>query len=332
MTPKIQVFDQKTSGIALLCDPQGIIVEVIQDELGLAPEVELGRSFTQSLDRDNFNKALNFLAELRTKKMCSNWELNIRHDQRIKTLFFSGVATNNYLLIFGTRSGANARHLVEDLMSINNEQASALRAVIKEYTELTKQQEVEASRYDELSRLNNELVSLQRDLAKKNAELERLNQQKDHFLGMAAHDLRNPLSVISMYSEYLLADTRGKIDDENLEFLTIIHESSQFLAQLVDDLLDVSTIASGKLTLQPWLVDLVEFIQRNITLNRILAERKQIHIHFRCQDDIPKIMIDAAKIEQVLNNLISNAIKFSNPDTNITITVSKQENWINITV
>jgi two-component system sensor histidine kinase/response regulator len=104
------------------------------------------------------------------------------------------------------------------------------------------------------------------------------------------------------------------------------------LAQLVDDLLDVSTIASGKLTLQPWLVDLVEFIQRNITLNRILAERKQIHIHFRCQDDIPKIMIDAAKIEQVLNNLISNAIKFSNPDMNITITVSKQENWINIAV
>jgi len=191
--------------------------------------------------------------------------------------------------------------------------------------------ERDSALYDELSRLNNELVAMQRELAKKNVELEQLNALKNQFLGIAAHDLRNPLSVIMSYSEFLKEDAGAVLNDEQREFLDIIRASSRFMLNLVNNLLDVAQIEAGQLRLDLQPLDLVALIRHNIMLNRVLAAKKQIEIELM-DEPLPLLLLDASKIEQVLNNLLSNAIKFSPPRTTIRVRVARADDQILLAV
>lgn len=164
--------------------------------------------------------------------------------------------------------------------------------------------------YNDFTRLNNELATAQRELAKKNAELARLNEQKNQFLGIAAHDLRNPLEIVLTYSQFLLDDDE-LLKEEQIEFINIIRSSSSFMLNLVNDFLDYSKIESGKLELELTPVNLPHLLRHNVALNQMLAEKKQIQITLDCQEDLPPLALDESKIEQVLNNLIGNAVKFS---------------------
>lgn len=165
--------------------------------------------------------------------------------------------------------------------------------------------------YDEFSRLNNELATSQRELARRNAELGRLNEQKNQFLGIAAHDLRNPLEVILTYSQFLLDEASGRLEPEQVEFVEAIRSSSEFMLSLVENLLDLAQIEAGRLELDLATVDLGGLLERNVSLNRTLAQKKNIEVLLSCPPDLPALRIDAPKIEQVLNNLIGNAVKFS---------------------
>ena len=200
-------------------------------------------------------------------------------------------------------------------MRINNEQTNTLRTILKE-------QSRGDNMYNELSYLNNELVAMQREIAKKNAELARLNREKNHFLGMAAHDLRSPLHTILGYSDFLI-----KISDQPVqqEYLQIIRNASHFMARLVDDLLDVTKIEAGDLQLEYDPINLASLITSNAAVNRPMAAHKQIEIIYQLDETIPTAVIDSAKIEQVLNNLISNAIKFSEPENKVVIRLERAE-------
>ena len=105
--------------------------------------------------------------------------------------------------------------------------------------------------YNELARLNNELVTAQRELIKRNIELERLNELKNEFIGMAAHDLRNPLQVIQGYSVMLLNKRFGELNAEQQQFISRHRRNSDFMVKLITDLLYISKIDAGKLKLEP---------------------------------------------------------------------------------
>jgi signal transduction histidine kinase len=83
------------------------------------------------------------------------------------------------------------------------------------------------------------------------------------------------------------------------------------MVKLVNDLLDVAQIESGKLQLDLQPLDVLKLVEHTVALNRVLAEKKPIHIALEHDGEFPPMRLDAAKIEQVLNNLISNAVKFS---------------------
>lgn len=162
-----------------------------------------------------------------------------------------------------------------------------------------------------------------RELAEKNRELERLSEQKNHFLGVAAHEFRSPLQFILAYSEFLLKEASDALSDNQTQFLATIHSSSQFLVRLVDDLLDVARIEAGKLDLRVQPTDLVALVRRIVSLYRPLARRRGVEIRFRA-DSFPLVTVDPDKIEQVLNNLLSNAVKFSPSNSSVEVSLTEE--------
>ncbi len=173
--------------------------------------------------------------------------------------------------------------------------------------------------FNELTLVNNELANVQRELAAQNVMLARLNEEKNRLLGMAAHDLRTPIGVIRMYSEFLEEEIAGSLTSEQKSFLAVIHSSSNFMLQLINDLLDVSAIGAGRLSLKREPTDLESLIRRIVEMNHALGARKRIGVKFLSPGRPVVARVDSGKIEQVLNNLISNAIKFSHPDTTVEV-------------
>ncbi|HEV2844430.1 MAG TPA: HAMP domain-containing sensor histidine kinase [Thermoanaerobaculia bacterium] len=186
--------------------------------------------------------------------------------------------------------------------------------------------------FDELSQLNNELATTQRELAKSNHDLARLNDQKNQFLGMAAHDLRNPLDVILTYSDFLLEDAAPALRAEQVKFIEAIRSSSEFMLRLVENLLDLAKIESGKLELDLERTDLVALVERNIALNRVLASRKDIGIRLHQSGEPLEMVADPVKLEQVFNNLIGNAVKFSPPGSTVDVRVTVGADAVTLSV
>lgn len=180
----------------------------------------------------------------------------------------------------------------EGRIRTGNEPASAPRAAGRDIPlQIREPPDGGGPDYDELSRLNNELATAQRELAKKISQLARLNEQKNHFLGIAAHDLRNPLDVILTYSRFLLEDADGALDPRHARFIRTIRSSSDFMLSLVDDLLDIAKIEAGRLELDLSRVDLAALVRRNVSLQRVLAERKGIGIDL--EEDGGEIRVDS---------------------------------------
>ncbi|NUN10004.1 MAG: hybrid sensor histidine kinase/response regulator [Ignavibacteriaceae bacterium] len=184
----------------------------------------------------------------------------------------------------------------------------------------------------ELAEANKQLMNMHREIAKKNLLLEKLNEDKNKFLRIAAHDLRNPISAILSFSTMLIDDVSVKMQGEQKEFLEIIRQSSEFMLQLLNELLDIAVIESGNLILNTETHDLVKVIADNVSLNRVIAGKKKINLDFSTTMDELNLIVDRIKIEQILNNLISNAIKYSFPESNINISLSREEKDATITI
>lgn len=165
-------------------------------------------------------------------------------------------------------------------------------------------------------------------LKQQNIELQKLNNRENEFLGMAAHDLRNPITIIQSSSSVILKYLNENLTDKQREFLRRINDSSKFMVNLINDLLDISKIESGRLELEITKNDYVDFLNNNIDLNKYFANEKGISINLILENTIPLVDFDKNKFEQVLNNLISNAIKYSYPDTTIHIEVARQGNFV----
>ena len=165
-------------------------------------------------------------------------------------------------------------------------------------------------------------------LRQSNDQLRELNNQKNEFLGMAAHDLRNPIAVIQNASLILSRYSSENLSEKQHEFLRKIFDTSKFMLELLNNLLDISKIEAGKLELEITKNNYPDFVKKNVEFNRFFATEKDISMDLILSEDIPLVDFDKNKIEQVLNNLISNAIKYSHPHTMISIEVLKEKDFV----
>jgi PAS domain S-box-containing protein len=141
------------------------------------------------------------------------------------------------------------------------------------------------------------------------AEAERANRAKDEFLAIVSHELRSPLNPILGWSKLLLDQ---KLDQAKTQVaLSTIARNARLQAELIEDLLDVSRILRGKLSLNVAPVDLVSTIQAALETVRLSAEAKGIQIHTSLQSDVGILSGDSSRLQQIVWNLLSNAIKFT---------------------
>ena len=318
---------------SLLCDLEGRVVEILQDEDHIIVPSIIGKMLFSSVVAGDLDKILNFFLELKNKRIAIGWEINFETPEGAKTFSIFGGIFDDKIGIAAATTKNGAQMMFTELTRINNDQANIIRSLAKENEKLHIYAEEPAiSYYEELSRLNNDLVNMHRELAKKNHELDELNKLKNEFLGIAAHDLRNPLSIILGYSSYILESKDSHFTEDQIVMLTSILSSSEFMLRLLDNLLDISAIESGKVKLDLIKADLVSIIKKNVELNNVIAHKKNINILICQSNQIPELLFDKGKIEQVLNNLISNAVKYSQPGTIVTVRIIQNATDVTVSV
>lgn len=319
----------ENQGIVVRCDPDGTVKEVMSDRLGLAHHVPVGSHISNLADPACAEKMRHFLEEARTTKSAFNWEITVLLDGRLRPLHFSAWLTKPGLVIVAADSRNGLADLTQELVRINNEQTNALRATAKDLAAQTSRDDTV---YEDFMRVNNDLANLQREMVRKNAALTKLNEEKNRLLGMAAHDLRNPLGIIQVYSEFLETEAAPSLSQEHRQFLATIKDTCRLLLRMVGDLLDVTAIESGILRLERASCDLPALVAHNVELNRVLAGPKRIDVGFDPPKDFPEVCLDPEKIGQVLNNLIGNAVKFSHPGTSVRVTLGQEDGSARIAV
>ncbi len=326
-------FKNNPGGFALLCSQEGVTEQVVRDDLGIENAAPEGKLFIDLMDSGSRIKSMNFLFDIKTKEVAYDHQLNVWVGDVLRTLSFVGVRLKDKILIIAANDQEEAMEFTRDLQHIHNEQANTIRQLMKE--KMAREKEGgrdEDFSYDDMSALNNELINLQRELARKNADLQRVNNLKNQFLGMAAHDLRNPLAIIYTQSQLLIEQASDNLPPKYLKFLNNIFSTAEFMLRLVEDLLDVSKIESGKLELNPETFNLVDLVRHTVELNQVLADRRNIRLRLDHSADAIYIQGDWHKLVQVFNNLLSNAIKFSLFDSAVRVILEVPDEYARISV
>ncbi|AVH72796.1 hybrid sensor histidine kinase/response regulator [Nostoc sp. 'Lobaria pulmonaria (5183) cyanobiont'] len=189
--------------------------------------------------------------------------------------------------------------------AILNEQGECLGAIAM-LTDITDRKRTESER--------DRLLQLEQTAR---AEAEAANRIKDEFLAVLSHELRSPLNPILGWAKLLQS---RKFDEASLnKALKTIERNAKLQAQLIEDLLDVSRILQGKLSLNTIPVDLVSTIEAAMETVHLAAEAKTIEIETMLDPNVGKVLGDAARLQQVFWNLLSNAIKFTETEGKINV-------------
>lgn len=166
--------------------------------------------------------------------------------------------------------------------------------------------------------------------AKMSKELQALNKQKNSFLQMAAHDLRNPLSAI--LGAITILRSKDIAPAMTVRLQEIIHRQGLSMLELLNQLLDASVIESLAMQINPKKTNLPEVFREITAFNTILYEKKGVNLKTSFQFDIDDVMLDKPKIKQVVENLLSNALKYSSSGTSVTLSVQASEKALSVEI
>ena len=163
-------------------------------------------------------------------------------------------------------------------------------------------------------------------------QLKELNELKNKFIGIAAHDLKSPLGSLVLYADALKGEMLGPLNEKQMKFVRLMSEICEKMQNLINDLLSVSLIESNQVKINKREVDLNAFIREIYERQRLLAQAKKIDMVLNMPDSLPPMSVDPHRIEQVLNNILSNAIKYSYPESVITLEVVPEKDELIIAV
>ena len=149
---------------------------------------------------------------------------------------------------------------------------------------------------------------------------------------MAVHDIRSPLSVVLNATQLFLEKFGGSMPEEDRRLLGMVNDSSRHILRMVEEMLDISQLDSAKIRLKMTEVDFGNLIRECFSVNEALAKAQKIQMTLEVEENIPKVFCDEFKIKQVVTNLLTNSIKFSDSDTLIKVSVSRDKEKIYLSV
>lgn len=209
-------------------------------------------------------------------------------------------------------------------------QQEELRVINEELEERTKSLEIQKN---DISIKNKNLRNAQREIEEKAKALEIASKYKSEFLANMSHELRTPLNSILILSQ-LLSGKKDKapLTDKQLEFAQTIYSSGQDLLKLINDVLDLSKVEAGKMEIIPeplYFNELIAYLERSF---RPMANQKGIDFEVVLEEEAPeKIISDTQRVQQIVNNLISNAFKFTDHG-GVTLKIGRSEKGLSVGV
>ncbi len=177
-----------------------------------------------------------------------------------------------------------------------------------------------------------ELRELNEKLQESNRELKRVSHLKSEFLANMSHELRTPLNAIIGFSELLIDQTFGELNEAQTDYVNDILSSGRHLLDLINDILDLSKIEAGKMSLRVEPFDVEQVVAEAMTTLHVAASKKQIDFTEETPDDMPLFNGDRSKFKQILYNLLSNAIKFTPEHGRVWLTVERRNDEIEVSV
>ena len=150
----------------------------------------------------------------------------------------------------------------------------------------------------------------------------RFDKLKDDFLTVASHELRTPLSVINGFAEILVREKIGPLNDEQKRRIRKILMQGQRLSRIIDELLDMSRIRSGKISVKEEIFDLIPVLKASIDDQQIICEQQRISLSDNLPDVLPDVSADLERVTQVIINLLGNAVKYTPAGGAVSISAS----------
>lgn len=201
----------------------------------------------------------------------------------------------------------------------------ASKYVLGVASDITERKEAE----QQIQMQNESLVRANRELAVARKQAEAASKLKSQFLATMSHELRTPLNAVVGYAQLQLAGMVGEMTDEQLGFQERILVNAQHLLQLINEVLDLSKIEAGRMELIEKPFNLRECLEEIMFQNRVLAEDKNLNFELLFDEQLPESIVgDRGRIKQIIINLVSNAIKFTdNGSVKVDVGLQGKQNW-----
>jgi PAS domain S-box-containing protein len=164
-----------------------------------------------------------------------------------------------------------------------------------------------------------ELKRFERTLQQKNIELEGASRMKSEFLANMSHELRTPLNAIIGFSEVLKDGLMGEMSEQQRGFIGDIFSSGKHLLSLINDILDLSKIEAGKMTLDLEPIQVTSLFANSLSIIREKAATRRIRLSMDASEELGAIQVDTRKVKQIVYNLLSNAVKFTVEGGHVTL-------------
>jgi len=195
--------------------------------------------------------------------------------------------------------------------------------MVRTFTEITARKAGEsrlAETNTELSKANERLAAANTELEEAKELAEAASRAKSEFLANMSHELRTPLNAILGFSEIIERQSFGPVGQERyVEYAADIHASGSHLLQVINDVLDLAKVESGKMPLQESRIDVTRVLQDCIRLIGPNAAKSNLHLLGDFDPRLPTLLADEARLRQIALNLLSNAVKFTNPGGRVTL-------------
>jgi Na+/proline symporter/nitrogen-specific signal transduction histidine kinase len=225
----------------------------------------------------------------------------------------------------GVLGAASARIMVASVVKEEALTLGEVRAMLDEASQVI----VYSHRLEQKSR---ELERATEELRAANERLTELDRLKDEFVSTVSHELRTPLTSIRAFSE-ILNDNPELPAAERARFLGIIIKESERLTRLINHILDLSKLESGRTEWHESLVDLREVIEDSVAATSQLFKERRVGIETRLPEAVPRVVADLDRIVQVVLNLLSNAVKFIEPGWGkVTVTLAEEGQYLRVDV